>query len=1333
MSANPDRYLLVPMSVDALLVGKEAHLTTTWSDISPRFADILQKWSYLGVNIVGLLDKSKWTPKPGVHLHWALPEAMARASEDGGTESGYPLIPNRWLVERFVESSDGSVAVCSWLVESDALDGDQEGSHEKQISILDLKAAKLVTRLGACKRLAEGGPWEPKEEPFRIELTALGWGDPAFATYYPACKGVLGFHDPAPPTLGKGQRLGYLVVGWYSERAKDPLQRPLPPLEVKLGEKSRKRTPIEQWNARLTQQKWSCEPQSKEPAEPATRTACHGAVVDIAWRGPDQRYATGAPDPDGYRVAVGNSSIEALSALLRPAETDPANTDTVLQGLQHGILSRELDPIRLSDELHLRRFGASDGGAAFAIQERRAAKVGESAPPVEVPERLEAALEKLNSTAESLARRRRELAAERQQLYGAWCLWANDYLDREGPEPAENTPLTDRKVALEQAVEKSVRDLTNLENDLKLSKTALDKLLADGCPDLEVADATFVPFYQPNEPTVVISGDGLGRASRFQANAKDEALPCRLPEALVDSLLIDIPNGRKGNVVRARQLFVLKRDVPIGSAFGELIDSLLREAMLLETVNVERIGRKAYEMAGLKSTPRLEELLEDIRAFVERALRRPSLPRESQYTRLAEYAAAPGPASQSVWTRNPWLPFQLQWEVEWESEYKPVNWSPTKNWELSQESGDLVHRRGATNGGGSQASRELSSFSGWTILNPDSTHLLRRSLQESGSESRDSADMKAFIARLASPSVLSQTLGGFNEALLQLDTAVQLPPVSPAFLVSGEGEPEDPVGQLVATAQLLSPDTGKSLFPVRSGTLRLKNLWIVDAFGQTLKLKPEDLNRPKRPVRLLPADGAPEKLALPPRLSQPARLRFVWEPALPTAVDAAAASPIHGWLVPNRLDRSFLVYNAAGKVLGAIQKTLRVNAVATGGAPDRGSKAFFWVPVPNDSSPDSLSFYQDLASDDSSVWESKRPDSLSEEDATLAAFVDYLLALEINPGNEFHALVERLLGSKNTANPQDDPLLSILVGRALALVTASLSIELAEKTAVDWDKSAAVADSYTKIPFPLRLGDAGDPHDGLIGVLGGDAGAKVFYPAAGAWASTGGHSDKGAIEYEHDWTVNANSATRTRVTMLVDPHRPVVARTGILPAKRAALPARVVSSVAGVRDVFFVTAPVLGTSDMPRMPVPSDDYGQWSWAVRPEVTKWRQNPEIGAADDRARFGSLPQQLNEGWLCLRMNPVVILSFWVREGATKVPPNTNIRLAWKVQGADRVTLGRQDIAEPDKVWEEASLAQSPEWEGPVRVAKTETYVLTAFDNRGNTSKKTVTITVEREGAQ
>ena len=75
--------------------------------------------------------------------------------------------------------------------------------------------------------------------------------------------------------------------------------------------------------------------------------------------------------------------------------------------------------------------------------------------------------------------------------------------------------------------------------------------------------------------------------------------------------------------------------------------------------------------------------------------------------------------------------------------------------------------------------------------------------------------------------------------------------------------------------------------------------------------------------------------------------------------------------------------------------------------------------------------------------------------------------------------------------------------------------------------------------------------------------------------------------------------------------------------------------MASLIEEFYVgVAPVLGertrtSASQPTMPRPSDAFGQWSWATRPDITAntWR---EIRPADDRARFTD-GLALTEGWL------------------------------------------------------------------------------------------------------
>ena len=87
---------------------------------------------------------------------------------------------------------------------------------------------------------------------------------------------------------------------------------------------------------------------------------------------------------------------------------------------------------------------------------------------------------------------------------------------------------------------------------------------------------------------------------------------------------------------------------------------------------------------------------------------------------------------------------------------------------------------------------------------------------------------------------------------------------------------------------------------------------------------------------------------------------------------------------------------------------------------------------------------------------------------------------------------------------------------------------------------------------------------------------------------------------------------------------------------------------------------------------------------------WKEAEEITATSDRGGFSPLSQQISEGWLKLKMNPVAILSFWVREGMLEVPTNTNVTLAWILQGGDRlILLANENEKDPVRVWDGSPL--------------------------------------------
>ena len=96
----------------------------------------------LGENVMNSILN---TPKPlnqgtGIHLHWALPDAIshiyqAENTRQGSVDKVIPKVPNRWLITRIhtPESSKGAIQSKSWIVESDYL--------EKSTSKTDATAA----------------------------------------------------------------------------------------------------------------------------------------------------------------------------------------------------------------------------------------------------------------------------------------------------------------------------------------------------------------------------------------------------------------------------------------------------------------------------------------------------------------------------------------------------------------------------------------------------------------------------------------------------------------------------------------------------------------------------------------------------------------------------------------------------------------------------------------------------------------------------------------------------------------------------------------------------------------------------------------------------------------------------------------------------------------------------------------------------------------------------------------------------------------------------------------------------------------------------------------
>ena len=161
----------------------------------------------------------------GVYLKWRLPKAFTSGTQNNSTGvTTYPLVPNRWLVIRYNGALTSRQAT-AWIIESDftyPVNAPPSPMNASQGASLFAQPTSNTnnTPVGVyIGRNVQLGNWT--ESGNAIGLTAMGPGNPSFAFYQSQCNNVFSFIDPL---YGQpDQTLSYLVLGWFSTSANDPL------------------------------------------------------------------------------------------------------------------------------------------------------------------------------------------------------------------------------------------------------------------------------------------------------------------------------------------------------------------------------------------------------------------------------------------------------------------------------------------------------------------------------------------------------------------------------------------------------------------------------------------------------------------------------------------------------------------------------------------------------------------------------------------------------------------------------------------------------------------------------------------------------------------------------------------------------------------------------------------------------------------------------------------------------------------------------------------------------------------------------------------------------
>ena len=208
---NYDRFLvreprlLVPVDLQALVV--RAGSNDSEPMLTLPFRDGKQDLPPVALDDPG-------APRPaGVHLLWSVPAALGRGTlVDDPLAPGdatrrqltLPVLPDRWVVLRLaVASGAAQPLVTGWVVEADA------GTVTPLADWPTVQTNKT-----------QAGP------PIPLEQLNVHAGGTSWTQCYDAGQGRFALHDPLTDLAGvqlEGDAISYLVAGWWSVSADDPL------------------------------------------------------------------------------------------------------------------------------------------------------------------------------------------------------------------------------------------------------------------------------------------------------------------------------------------------------------------------------------------------------------------------------------------------------------------------------------------------------------------------------------------------------------------------------------------------------------------------------------------------------------------------------------------------------------------------------------------------------------------------------------------------------------------------------------------------------------------------------------------------------------------------------------------------------------------------------------------------------------------------------------------------------------------------------------------------------------------------------------------------------
>lgn len=1096
-------------------------------------------------------------PRPaGVHLHWAMPDALLRGrleTRDDGTSNrlGLPVLPDRWVVLRVLLPVGATQPhVRGWVLEAD-----------RAVAV-------------PLESWAEGSPAAAAAQPAGEvlqpgQLTGTVGGSAAWAGVYDAVGNRFAFHDPlddlaeAAPSGVDRDAGAYVVAGWWHDPASDPLDKARSgqslhellealrwrllgdwgdarwlqayneslddlrsPLGLKTGDRfSERAATVAKVSARASAAS-AFTPVDKVLTEPFDRVVSskfaagagkryvttpwhlrssllHGAVYGVplgATPAVDRR-----PSPDQVRVALGEHDGDVLAALSTVPGTAPdrrRDAERLLEAFAAQKVNRLGSPdgtVEIEEHEHGTAFTSLPAGSAGTDRFLQRSSPGQAGATV-----LSGGI----AGGAGTARRAAPFSAAGPPAAGP--AGAAGAASVAGPLVAKLAFSAD-KIDLVPVVGTEILQYQWARRPITLPPA-----------EPRVVDRPAARFAFPADPMVAVQGAGrsLRHANDGRASA-DGKLTCRWPTQVVSEVQ---------GVVAGHQLIA---SLGNGSVPPEVV-SLAREVALHDPYHSAWLAAAAAPRLGMGSAAGVrivhQRLVAEVAvrfgtdavfdgttsAFADvgpgvdrgrkaRARRMAiggdglaALPvqRARVFDQLLSFSlvkgADPDPVGVTCWSQ-PWVPLWLEWEVTLDGPASPT----IDGWQLGPVDLDPAPPGPAA----PPVAAVTRTFQGRSLLTTGASTTLHRAVDDwlAVENARDAADPTAGEADEPTEAALADLARAVTRADM-VTAALDGVRIRLLGLPHRDGV-QRPIGPDGTVTHPAPTDPPTLLAP---GALRLTKARLLDAFGRTLKLPVGDAVTVTVRDSL---DGAPGALSVPPRITRPARWQFrLVEAATVAGVEGVEArvdqvdptlqvNPVAGFLLPDHLDESLEVFGAGGSPLGEL-----LHEPVGGGV--------VWeIAAGREGPPDAGPLY-----------------GLSASEQALGALAAGLVAADAahrggGPATEESAL-SALLRAIDTTLWTVDSFASLgsehvagLVGRPVAVVRAQLRLELRPPDDVDLSNPAHAAEwaaaerDLAAVAFPVRIGELTRTDDGVLGFFVDDDWSR-FRPVDKAVAALAAESGR---------------------------------------------------------------------------------------------------------------------------------------------------------------------------------------------------------------------------------